>query len=172
LPVNWKEYDVAWVHLKVSNISWNCPMNITVTYHKPVQGLPKRWWEVSSARRSQGHTHVISKRTHSTLSALKSSSFVILFLRNTQCALFYFLNSRYIGHTVYVTNLFPPRQYCVVNIMASVFSHESACLIPHQCFFVFLVWHDDIIYIHSSLSVLVHQALCVIRIADFRIASF
>jgi hypothetical protein len=57
LPVNWYEYDVAWVYFKQLNISWNSATHIIVTYHKPVQGLPKWWSEYSSAKRSQG-THV------------------------------------------------------------------------------------------------------------------
>jgi len=45
--------------------------------------------------------------------------------------------------------------------MAFVFSHESACVIPHFGFFVFLVWHDEVtLYLLSDLS-LGPQALCV-----------
>jgi hypothetical protein len=56
--------------------------------------------------------------------------------------------------------------------MASVFPHESACVIPHQCFFVFSVWHGEFTLYLFSISVLVPQVLCIIRIADFLIISF
>jgi len=56
--------------------------------------------------------------------------------------------------------------------MASAFPHESACVVPHQCCFVFSVGMIKLFYIYSSISVLGPQVFCVIRIADFLVISF
>jgi len=69
-------------------------MIIIVTYHKPVQGRPKRQSEVSSARRSQGHTLNYEDNTQYSI-FFQVKSCVISLLRNTQYALFYFLKFWY-----------------------------------------------------------------------------
>jgi len=100
-------------------------------------------------------------------------SLVILLVRNTQYALFYFLKFRNISHTFYVTKLFPSRQYWVINISFSRFPHKSVCVIPRQCFFYVLCLAWWVCFsIYTSISVLGPQDWWVITIANFLIASF
>jgi len=104
------------------------------------------------------YTHLISKITFSTLSSFKSRSLVILLVWKTQFSLFYFLNFGYIRHRVYVSKLFPSRQWWVINIMFSILSHESACVILCQWFFfVFLLWLYDItLYIYIYIYIYIY----------------
>jgi len=54
--------------------------------------------------------------------------------------------------------------------MPSQVYHESACVIPHQSFSVFLVWNDEVTFYFLSYLNLGPQAFCVICFANILIA--
>ena len=107
--------------------------------------MPKRQSELSSARRSQGHT--LNKQyniQYSIFFQVKGRG-NFTSMKHTMCFVLFPKISVHTIYIAYVTNLLPSRQYWVINIKSFVFPHESICVIPHQCFFVFLVWHDNVI---------------------------